>query len=134
MKIMNIKKAITTALIVYAIIFLIASVIMLVVKDQNIFGFITMIIALSAAFIISYTYYFAGSRITRPIKEGMQLWIIMIIIMFAIEVPVMAYGFAAQQGLAYFMSWHIIAGYILIAAMTTLAAYLASRRDKQTIL
>ena len=119
---MNLKKTIISAIIQYAIIFLVASA-LLFIKDETIFGSITLVISVVVMFFISKDYYFKGMRITSPLKEGLMFGIIVTVIIFLIEVPVMVYGFAKDIGWSYFMSWHLIVGYILNLVIPVIVAY-----------
>lgn len=119
---MNIKKMIISAIIQYAVIFLVASA-LLFIKDENIFGSITLVISAIVMFLISKEYYFKGMKISSPLKEGLIFGIIVTLIMFLIEVPVMVYGFAKDMGWSYFMSWHLIIGYALNIIIPIIVAY-----------
>ena len=90
-----------------------------------IFGSITLIISAILTFLISKYYYFKGMRITNPVKDGLVLGIILLVIVILIEIPVMVYGFAAQQGWNYFMTWHILLGYFLMLIVPIFSAYKA---------
>jgi len=119
---MNIKKTIISAIIQYAIIFLVASA-LLFIKDETIFGSITLIVSVVLTFLISKYFYFKGMQISNPLKEGLMFGIAVTVIIFLIEIPVMVYGFASQMGWSYFMSWNLIAGYILTIIIPVIVAY-----------
>lgn len=119
---MNLKKAIVSAIVQYAVIFLVASA-LLFIKDDNIFGSITLLVSAVLTYLISREYYFKGMKVGKPLKEGIMLGVVMDVIIFLIEVPVMVYGFAAQSGWKYFLSWHLILGYLLTIVIPVLVAY-----------
>lgn len=122
---MNIKKAIVSAVILYAIVFLAASGLLLTVTDETIFGSIMVVIVAVLTFFIAKDYYFKGMEVKNPVKEGLILGIVIDIIFILIEIPVMVYGFAAEKGWGHFMAWNILLGYILVLMVSILAAYKA---------
>lgn len=119
---MNIKKALIASVVLYAIMFLVASALIFKVSE-NVFGLIMLVLSAVLTFLIAKEYYFKGMTISRPLKEGLALGIVFVVVVFIIEIPVMVYGFASQQGWAYFTSWHIIAGYILMLVAPVAAAH-----------
>ena len=119
---MNIKKAVISAVIVYAIVFLVASAI-LSIKDQPIFGVITLLVSTTLTAVVSREYYFKGVKVKNPVAEGLMFGIVLVLVTAAIEIPVMVYGFAAQEGWAYFTSWHILLGYGLMLFVPMLVAW-----------
>jgi len=119
---MRLVKAIVSGVILYAIIFLVASA-LLFIKNGVIFGSIVTIIGAVVTFLISKFFYFKGMNIANPIKEGLLLGLVLIVVMFAIEVPVMVYGFAKDQGWNYFLSWSMLLGYLLTLLIPILAAW-----------
>jgi len=120
---MNIKKAIISGVILYALIFLLASALLFVVPNESVFGSIIVVIVAILTYLIAKNYYFKGMKISNPIKEGLILGIILVIIIIIIEIPVMVYGFAVEQGWNYFTTWHILLGYILTVVVPIFAAY-----------
>jgi hypothetical protein len=121
---MNLKKAIVSAIVLYAIIFLVASA-LLFIKDDLVFGSIMVVLSAVLTFLISKLYYFKGMRVYKPLKEGLMLGITLVVIIVLIEIPVMVYGFASQMGWNYFMNWHILLGYLLTLIVPVLVAYRA---------
>jgi len=119
---MNLKKAIISAIFLYAIIFLVAST-LLFIKDENIFGSITLVVSAILMFLFSKEYYFRGMKVTDPFKEGLIFGIVVTVIIFLLEVLVMVYGFASDVGWNYFLSWHLIVGYLLNILIPILVAY-----------
>lgn len=119
---MNIKRAIVSAIIQYAIIFLVASA-LLFIKDENTFGSITLIVSIIVLYLISKEYYFKGMKVKDPLKEGLMFGIFITAIIFLIEIPVMVYGFAADKGWNYFTGWHLLLGYLLNIVIPIFVAY-----------
>ena len=119
---MKIKKAIISAIILYAIIFLVASA-LLFIKDETIFGSIIIVISSVLTYLISKYFYFKGMKVSNPFKEGFTLGIVLVAIGILIDIPVMVYGFAAQSGWSYFMTWHLIVGYLLALVIPVSAVY-----------
>lgn len=120
---MNIKKAIASAVILYALVFLLGSGLLLAITNQTIFGAVMIVGGAVLTFLIAKYYYFKGMKVAKPVQEGLKLGIVLLIVAFLIEVPVMVYGFAAAQGWSYFMSWNIVLGYLLMLVVPILAAY-----------
>lgn len=119
---MNIKKAIVSAVVLYALIFLLASALLNTITGIM-FGTVMVVGGAVLTFLIAKYYYFKGMKVAKPIQEGLKLGIVMVVVAFLIEVPVMVYGFAATQRWSYFMSWNIVLGYILMLIVPILAAY-----------
>ncbi len=120
---MDVKKAIVSAIIMYAIIFLIASALVFNIQDEAIFGSIMVVLVIILSYLLSSKYYFREFNVTNPIKDGLAFGLVVAVISFIIEIPVMVYGFAAQQGWGYFANWHIIIGYILMLIIPVIVAY-----------
>ncbi|MFQ6009941.1 MAG: hypothetical protein ACE5J7_02360 [Candidatus Aenigmatarchaeota archaeon] len=116
------KKAVISGVISYAILFLIISALMgTPLWTSGYINYINLIIVFIVVFLVAQKYYFRG--IKPKANEGLVLGIIMAIVAFLIEIPVMAYGFAADMGMNWFTQWNILTGYIL----TIIAALLASK-------
>ena len=127
---MKLVKAIVSGVILYAIIFLVASA-LLFIKNEIIFGSIVTIIGAVVTFLISKFFYFKGMNIANPVKEGLLLGLVLVVVMFVIEVPVMVYGFAKDQGWNYFLSWSMLLGYLLTLLIPVLAAWTAWKAWKK---
>ena len=124
---MNLKKAIVSAIILYAIMFLVASALLSTLgQNDTIFGLVLIVLSVILTFLISKEYYFKGAKISNPIKEGLMLGIVLVVVAVLIDIPVMVYGFAAQSGWNYFMMWHLQLGYLL----TLLIPILVARKAK----
>lgn len=120
---MDLKKAFVSSVILYSLIFLIASGLMFVISDETVFGSITLLLAAVFTFLLSREYYFKGMKIANPVKEGLLLGIVLIVVMVAIDIPVMVYGFAAETGWSYFTTWHILLGYLMALIIPVFVAY-----------
>jgi hypothetical protein len=122
LKSLNIVKAVASAVVIYAIIFLVASALMFAVTDSNVFGALTLLIGMITTILVTKEYYFKGVKVKNPLTEGMALGIVYVVVSFAIEVPVMVYGFAASMGWSYFSSWNIIVGYLAMLLVPIIVA------------
>ncbi len=120
---MDLKKAVVSAIIMYAIIFLIASALVFNIQDEAIFGSIMVILVIILSYLLSSKFYFKGLTVSNPIKDGLAFGLVVAVISFIIEIPVMVYGFAAQQGWGYFADTYIIAGYIMMLIIPVIVAY-----------
>ncbi|MDI6721074.1 MAG: hypothetical protein QMD85_01695 [Candidatus Aenigmarchaeota archaeon] len=125
---MRLKKAVVSAVILYAVLFLIASALIFNIKNEIIFGYIMVVLSAVLAFMVSKHYYFKGMKVDYPLKNGIELGIVLVIVVFLIEIPVMVYGFASQQGWSYFTSWHLIIGYLLMLAVPVVTAYMMKKK------
>lgn len=124
---MNFKKAIASAVILYALIFLAGSGLMFVATGTT-FESVMVVIVAVLTFLIAKYYYFKGMRRLNAVKDGLMLGVVLVIITIVIDIPVMVYGFAAEQGWSYLMTWHMLLGYLLMLVMPVLAAYKVKRR------
>ncbi|MFH0832991.1 MAG: hypothetical protein V1900_04690 [Candidatus Aenigmatarchaeota archaeon] len=121
---MNIKKALISAVILYALIFLWASILMFVAKmTGDAFSVAMLVSGALLTFIVAKYYYFKSMKIVKPINEGLMLGVVFAVVTFVIEVPVMVYGFASTQGWNYFTSWSIMLSYLLALVVPIAAAY-----------
>ena len=119
---MDIKKAIVSAVVLYALIFLLASALLNTITGV-VFGAVMVIGGAVLTFLVAKYYYFKGMDAKNPVMEGLKLGIVLVVVAFLIEVPVMVYGFAATQGWGYFKSWNIMLGYLLMLVVPIFAAY-----------
>lgn len=119
---MDIRKAIVSAVVLYAVIFLVASVLMGSVNGTML-GLITVLTAIALTFLIANKYYFKGMKIKNPVREGLMLGLVLVVVSIAIEISVMFFGFAANQGWDWFMTWHVMLGYLLMLVVPVFAAY-----------
>lgn len=121
---MNLKKAIISAIIIFAVIFLVASFLMFVVAIPEAYYGVTMLVLSSViVYLVVRYYYFTDVEVEKPLKDGIILGIVIAAIVFVIEAVVMVYGFAADQGWSYFTQWSIMVGYLLTILIPVLAAY-----------
>ncbi len=119
---MNIKKALAQSVILYAIVFLAASA-LLSFKDQPLFTIAVFIVSAATNYFLSKEYYFKGTKLKKPLKEGLMLGVTMEVVMILIDIPVMVYGFAASIGWNYFMDWTMVFGYVVNVAIPVVVAY-----------
>jgi len=84
---------------------------------------LTTVLVFVVAYLIG-TYYYFKAKPTEFLKEGLMFGIILVVISFLIEIPVMVYGFAAKMGWAWFTQWDILVGYVLLIVAAILAAYM----------
>ena len=125
--IMKLLKSIISAVILYAIIFLVASALLFAVP-ANTFGPIVIILVAAFTYIVSKFFYFKGIKVANPVKEGLMLGLVFIVVTFILDVFVMVYGFASDQGWSYFMSWEMCLGYVLTLLVPVLAAWKKEKR------
>lgn len=119
---LDIKKALITAVVLYALIFLVASVLLFVFAEP-LFGFAVLLVSVLLTFYISQQYYFKGKAVKDPIADGLMLGVALVAVIFVLEIVVMVYGFARAQGWAYFTSWHIVVGYTMTLLTPIAVAY-----------
>jgi hypothetical protein len=122
LKSLNIVKAVVSAVVLYALIFLAASALMVVIYDSNIFGAATLLIGIILTIVVTREYYFKGVKVKDPLMEGLAVGVVLVVVSFVIEVPVMVYGFAASMGWSYFASWNIMLGYLAMLVVPVLVA------------
>ena len=123
----KIQKALISAMMIYALIFLCSFVLMQVMAVDIYYSIITTIFAALVAYAISRYYYFAGMKIKEPLTEGITFGVLATVVMFLIDVPLMVYGFAAEVGWTYFMQLHIMASYSLTVIIPVIAAYVMKK-------
>ena len=123
LKSLNIMKALVSALVLYALTFLVASALLFAITDANMFGAVILLLATILVIVVSKEYYFKGVKVKNPWKEGLALGVVYIAVMFALDVPIMAYGFAAADGWSYFTTWHMALGYLATLLAPVLVAY-----------
>ena len=121
----NLKKAIIAGIINFALMFLAASILMFTPgfsEMGTLFNTGMVVVVAIITFAVSKYYYFKEMAIVNSLKEGLMLGVIMAGISFIVEVPVMVYGFVADQGWSYFMTWHAVLGYLLMIMIPVVVA------------
>ena len=120
----NLKKSIISAVIYYAIIFLAVSLLMFgPVKLEGItLNITTWIISAISIYLLGTKYYFKTKSFS-PFKDGLYFGLAVLIVAIIIEIPVMVYGFAADQGWAWFTQPKMIISYLLILVVAIYTAY-----------
>lgn len=122
---MDLKKVLISGVIIFAVIFLLASVLMFVVILQEpVFGVVMLVLSSIIVYLIVRYYYLKDVSLDKPIKEGIALGIGIALVVFILEAITMVYGFAADQGWSYFAKPTIIIGYVLIVFIPVMAGYL----------
>lgn len=122
---MNLKRGLISGLIVFAIVFLLASILMFVLYLSDLAFQIPMLIMGSlTVYLVTRYYYFKEGKVSSPIKEGIIVGILIAIVSFVLDIIVMVYGFAGDLGWAYFNNWSLISAYILTIFIPIVAAYM----------
>jgi len=120
---MDIKRALIAAVISYAVVFLAISAMVAIQFTNN---YVNIVLVTVVAYLVASMYYFK-SKSHEPLKDGFMLGIVMTVVAMVIEIPVMAYGFAADMGMAWFTQWNIIVGYVLVVVAAIAAAYMKKK-------
>jgi hypothetical protein len=98
-KSLNLKKAVASAVVAYALMFLAASALMLWIADIMVYGtalFLALIVIIA---VVTKYYYFEGvKKIKKPLEEGFGLGIVYMLVSIAMDIVLMVYGFAAEVG------------------------------------
>jgi hypothetical protein len=117
---MNFKKAVVSAIVLYALVFLAACVLMFVLTGLA-FDSAMVVVGAVLTFLVSKHFYFNKIKVKKPVVEGLKLGMVFAITSFLIETLVMVYGFAASQGWNYFLTWHMLLGYVLMLVVPVFA-------------
>lgn len=123
---LNLKRAVVSAVVFYAMMFLLASVYMFVLGlAGDIFGAAMIVTDVVLIALLAKYYYFKpmNKNYVKPM-DGLLFGIAVAVISVIIEIPVMVYGFAKDMGWMYFASWHIMLGYLLVALIPAAIAYM----------
>ena len=125
---MDMKKAIFSGIISYAVIFLVISAMMFVpgAYAANQWAAWSQYLILAIGFVIAYLvgrYYYFKTKPSKAMNEGLMLGIVMAVVALIIEIPVMVYGFASAMGWAWLGQWNIWVGYLLVVIAAIVAAY-----------
>jgi hypothetical protein len=114
-----------SGVIIFAVIFLLASVLMFVINLQYpAFGIVMLVLSSTIVYVVVRYYYMKDIKLDSPIKDGILLGFGIAIVVFILETITMVYGFVAEQGWSYFAQPTIIIGYVLTVFIPILAAYL----------
>ncbi len=107
------KRALITAVIFYAVIFLIISAMMFTpLWGIEAMKYVNLVMGFVLAYLLAWKFYFKAKPVNY-LKEGLCLGLVMAAVSFVIEIPVMVYGYAASQGWNWFMQWNLWAGYVV---------------------
>ncbi len=122
---MDIKKVLVTGVIIFAVIFLLASLLLFVVALQEpVFGVTMLVLSTLIVYIVVRYYYLKETKLDSPIKDGFALGIAIALVVFILEAITMVYGFAADQGWSYFAKPTIMIGYLVMVFIPIVATYL----------
>jgi hypothetical protein len=122
---MDIKKVLITGVIIFAVVFLLASVLLFVVALQEpVFGIIMIVLSSTIVYAVVRYYYMKDITLDNPLKDGIVLGIAISLVVFILEAITMVYGFAADEGWAYFTRPTIMIGYLIMVLIPVVAAYL----------
>ncbi len=112
---LDLRKAIITSFIYYAVTFLLASLVMIIpIFSAGICNNLAVwAITAITMYSLAMKYYFK-KKVRNPVKEGFMLGIVALIFSILIEVPLMVYGFAANLGWGWFYQWELWAGAIVL--------------------
>lgn len=123
---MNIKWALISAVIWYALVFLVGSAIMFIPPFSamgDAFGAAIVVTVAVFAFSIPKYLYFNKFPAKEPLKDGLMLGAVFVVVSVLLDIPILVYGFAAEQGWALFTTWHSILGLVLLLLIPIAAAY-----------
>lgn len=120
----DLKKGLITAVIFYAVIFLVASMFMIAIPSQNIIFHALVWVAVIVVMFLLANYFYFKTKPTEPIKEGLILSALVLAVSVILDIPVMVYGFSAKTGWSWFAAWELWLGYVLIIATAIVAAKL----------
>jgi len=121
---MNFTRALLFAVVLYALIFLIASGLMFVFELGSMAFKVTVPIVVAVlTFVIAY-FYFKGVKVTNAFTDGLVVGVVFAVVAFLIDIPAMVYGFQSELGWAYFTQWDLMLGYVLTVIMPILAAFM----------
>jgi hypothetical protein len=126
---MKLLKAIISGILLYAVMFLCASTMLLMPKYIS--GIAMVIISAIVTFAISKFFYFKNVKVENPIRNGLLFGLILIVIIFVIEIPVMVYGFVKEIGWNYFKSWDIVLVYLMVLLMPVVAIWKGKSRKRK---
>lgn len=113
------------SVVLYAVVFLVASGLMIALPVETMgFKILMPILAAVFTYFISNYFYFKSVTISKPLMDGLMLGIVFVVVAFLLDVPLMVYYFAAEQGWSYFTQWNLILGYLLMLIVPILAAYM----------
>lgn len=123
-KSLDLKKAVASAVVAYALMFLAASALMLWIADIMVYGTALFLALIVITAVVTKYYYFEGvKKIKKPFEEGLGLGIVYVLVSIAMDIVLMVYGFAAEVGWPYLMSWDILLGYLIMLVVPIVVAY-----------
>jgi len=120
LKCVDLKKAVKSAIVLYALIFTFASALMFYVPSAA-YDYAALAAVALLTFIVA-KHYFRMYKPANPICSGLALGVVFAVVMFVLDVLLMVYGFASQLGWKYFASTNQLLGYVLTIVVPVLAA------------
>jgi hypothetical protein len=116
----DLKKAVKSAIVLYALIFTFASALMFYVPSAA-YDYAALVAVALLTFIVA-KHYFRMYKPANLICSGLALGVVFAVVMFVLDVLLMVYGFANQLGWEYFASTNQLLGYVLTIVVPVLAA------------
>ena len=120
LKYVDLRKAVKSAIVLYALIFTFASALMFYVPPAA-FNYASLLLVAVLTFVVA-KHYFREYKTDCPLCSGFALGVVFAAVMFVLDVPIMVYGFARDMGWDYFMSTNQLFGYVLTIVVPVLAA------------
>jgi hypothetical protein len=106
---MNIKRALITIIVAYAIVFLIGSI-FIGLSLQSIMPYAMVLLNAIVVYVAALNLYFQPVEPLNSLKEGAKLGLLWVIISFILDAGILVYGFNAGDW-ALMTSWNMIVGY-----------------------
>lgn len=122
----DLRKAVKSGIVLYALIFTFASALMFYVPSAMLEY--ASLVAIAALVFIVAKHYFREHKVGSPVCEGLCLGVVFAAVMFVLDVVIMVRGFASEIGWSYFMSTSQYIGYGLTIVIPVLAAKIACGR------
>ncbi|MFH1622940.1 MAG: hypothetical protein ABIA12_00240 [Candidatus Aenigmatarchaeota archaeon] len=119
-KCLDLRRALKSAVVLYALIFTFASALMFYVPFAAL-DYAVMLLVAVLTFIVA-KHYFNAFKPAHPMCNGLALGVVFAAVMFVLDVLLMVYGFASELGWSYFMTTSQIVGYAIIILAPVLAA------------
>jgi hypothetical protein len=113
-------KAIIIGLLYYAVALVIDGLGNSIVPDYvNVMSYVWWIVSATTIFLLTRYYYFR-QKPKKPLTDGLLLGILLAVITFIVEVPLIVYGFG--MGLEIYLIWLVWIQYILVIILPIIAA------------
>jgi hypothetical protein len=119
-KYLDLKKAVKSAIVLYALVFTFVSALTFYVPPAA-FTYAALLLVAVLTLIVA-KHYFRMYKPANPICSGLALGMVFAVVTFVLDVLLMVYGFASYIGWSYFASASQMLGYVLTVVMPVLAA------------